>query len=120
MITSATKIVDQTAIGTPRVIRNPWNGPMKFGANQTIYIVPNAIIVASIEAATCLFTGNPIETNVMPEEYRSKIAPPIKPITATIANGIRYQVGSSVVRAPIGSLAIASPRCEELPASNDP
>ena len=39
----------------------------------------------------------------------SSTAPPTRPSTATIANGTRNQVGSSVVSAPIGSVKIASP-----------
>ena len=40
----------------------------------------------------------------------SSTAPPTRPSTATTMNGSRYQVGSSVVRAPIGSALIASDR----------
>ena len=45
------------------------------------------------------------------------MAPLISPVTATIANGIKYQVGSAAVSAPIGSLAIASLKVLLLPAS---
>ncbi len=38
----------------------------------------------------------------------SSTAPPTRPRMATMMNGTRYQVGSSVVSAPIGSLAMAS------------
>src|SRR6478672_8268582 len=38
----------------------------------------------------------------------SSTAPPTRPSTATTMNGTRYQVGSSVVSAPIGSLAMLS------------
>ncbi len=37
----------------------------------------------------------------------SSTAPPTRPSTATITNGTRNQVGSSVASAPIGSAAIA-------------
>jgi len=36
----------------------------------------------------------------------SSTAPPMRPSTATIANGTRNQVGSRTASAPIGSLAI--------------
>ena len=78
------------------------------------------MITPSIAAAMWRFTGRPIETKVIPDEYRSRIAPPISPSTATKANGIRYQVGSKVVRAPIGSEAIAPDKSFELPANIDP
>ena len=78
------------------------------------------MIVASRDAATCLFTGSPIETNVIPDEYKSRIAPPTKPKIATNAKGMRYQVGKIVVRAPIGSALIASLKLFELPARSAP
>ena len=77
-------------------------------------------MVASRDAATCRFTGKPIETKVIPEEYKSRIAPPTKPKIATKANGMRYQVGKIVVRAPIGSALIALLKLFELPANRAP
>ena len=77
-------------------------------------------MTASIEAAMWRLTGKPIETRVKPEEYRSRIAPPTKPRTATKAKGIKYQVGSNIVNAPIGSIAIASLSSLLLPARADP
>src|ERR1700730_10724601 len=50
----------------------------------------------------------------------SSTAPPTSPSTATMANGTRYQVGSSVVSAPIGSAAIALLSLAEEPASSRP
>ena len=50
----------------------------------------------------------------------SSTAPPTSPSTATRANGIRNQVGSTVVSAPIGSAAIALLRSAEEPASSSP
>ena len=55
-----------------------------------------------------------------PDEYKSRIAPPISPSIATAAKGIKYQVGTSVVSAPIGSIAIFSPRSLLLPANKEP
>ena len=73
-----------------------------------------------MEAATWRFTGNPIETKVIPDEYRSRIAPPTSPRIATSAKGIKYQVGSIVVSAPIGSDAIALLKVFDEPASSAP
>ena len=50
----------------------------------------------------------------------SSTAPPTRPSTATIANGTRYHSGSSVVSAPMGSLAMASLRSELDSASMIP
>ena len=50
----------------------------------------------------------------------SSTAPPTRPSTATRANGIRNQVGSTVVRAPIGSAAMPSLSSVEEPASSSP
>ena len=82
--------------------------------------MPIVIIRPSIPAATYRLTGKPIETKVNPDEYRSRIAPPINPKTATKAKGIKYQVGSKVVKAPIGSLATLLFRSSLLAASKDP
>ena len=62
----------------------------------------------SIIAAWWRLIGTPIETSARPDEYRSKIAPPTKPRIATSAKGMRYQVGNIAVKAPIGSIEIAS------------
>ena len=78
------------------------------------------MITASIDAATCRFTGTPTEISARPDEYRSRIAPPISPRIATAAKGIKYQVGTSVVSAPIGSIPILSARSLLLPASIEP
>ena len=78
------------------------------------------MITASIDAATCLFTGSPTDISASPDEYRSRIAPPMSPRIATAAKGIRYQVGTSVVSAPIGSIPIISPRSLLLPANIEP
>ena len=78
------------------------------------------MIKPSIAAAVCRFTGTPIETKVRPEEYKSRIAPPIKPKMATSANGIKYQVGNKVVSAPIGSEATSSLNSGLLAANNEP
>ena len=48
----------------------------------------------------------------------SSTDPPIKPSTATIANGTRNQVGSRVASAPMGSAWIAEFRLDEEPASS--
>ncbi len=50
----------------------------------------------------------------------SSTEPPIRPSTATIANGTRNQVGSRVASAPIGSAPIALLRLAEEPASSSP
>ena len=50
----------------------------------------------------------------------SSTAPPMRPSTATIANGTRNQVGSSTVSAPIGSAPIAVLSAFEEPASSSP
>ena len=50
----------------------------------------------------------------------SSTAPPTRPSTATIANGMRNQVGSSVVSAPMGSFAMALLRLADEPASSSP
>src|ERR1017187_2758815 len=50
----------------------------------------------------------------------SSTDPPTSPSTATMANGTRYQVGSSVVSAPIGSPAMALLSLAEEPASSNP
>ena len=50
----------------------------------------------------------------------SSTEPPISPSTATIANGTRNQVGSSVASAPIGSACIAEFRLLDEPASSRP
>ena len=50
----------------------------------------------------------------------SSTEPPIKPSTATIANGTRNQVGSRVASAPMGSAPIAELRLLDEPASSRP
>ncbi len=50
----------------------------------------------------------------------SSTEPPTRPSTATIANGTRNQVGSSVVSAPIGSAPIALLSLADEPASSSP
>ncbi len=50
----------------------------------------------------------------------SSTEPPIRPSTATMANGTRNQVGSKVVSAPIGSAPIAALRVLDEPASSRP
>ena len=78
------------------------------------------MITASIDAATCRFIGTPTEISANPDEYKSRMAPPINPKIATAAKGIKNQVGTSVVSAPIGSIPIFSDRSLLLPASIDP
>ena len=78
------------------------------------------MITASIDAAMCRFTGSPTEISASPDEYRSSIAPPIRPSIATAAKGIKYQVGTNVVSAPIGSIAIFSLSSLLLPANSEP
>ncbi|CAB4727954.1 unannotated protein [freshwater metagenome] len=68
----------------------------------------------------CRLTGTPIETRVSPDEYKSRMAPPINPRIATSANGIKYQVGSKVVSAPIGSDATRLFNSSLLAASSEP
>ncbi len=50
----------------------------------------------------------------------SSTAPPMRPSTATMANGTRNQVGSRMASAPIGSLAIEVLSAFEEPASSSP
>ena len=50
----------------------------------------------------------------------SSTDPPTRPSTATMMNGTRYQVGSRLASAPIGSLAIAADRLFDEPASSRP
>ena len=50
----------------------------------------------------------------------SSTDPPTRPSTATMANGTRNQVGSSVVSAPIGSAPIALLSLADEPASSSP
>jgi len=50
----------------------------------------------------------------------SSTDPPISPSTATMANGTRNQVGSSVASAPIGSAPIAKLSLLDEPASSRP
>ena len=50
----------------------------------------------------------------------SSTAPPIRPSTATIANGTRNQVGSTSARAPIGSEPMSWDSCWDEPASSSP
>ena len=50
----------------------------------------------------------------------SSTEPPIRPSTATIANGTRNQVGSRLASAPIGSAPIAVLRLLDEPASSKP
>ena len=60
-----------------------------------------------MSAAWWRLTGRPIDIKAKPDEYKSSIAPPTNPKIATKAKIIKYQVGSSVVNAPIGSVAMA-------------
>src|SRR5438309_10200883 len=50
----------------------------------------------------------------------SSTDPPTSPSTATMMNGTRYQVGSRLASAPIGSLAIAADRLVDEPANSRP
>jgi hypothetical protein len=50
----------------------------------------------------------------------SSTAPPIRPSTATSANGTRNQVGSTSVSAPIGSEPMSVDSFSEEPASSSP
>ena len=50
----------------------------------------------------------------------SSTEPPTRPSTATITNGTRYQVGSRLASAPIGSAPIALDRLFDDPASSRP
>ena len=50
----------------------------------------------------------------------SRTAPPTRPSTATSANGTRNHVGSKVVNAPIGSVAMAALSSCDEPASISP
>ena len=50
----------------------------------------------------------------------SSTEPPIRPSTATMTNGTRNQVGSSVASAPTGSAPIAELRLVDEPASSRP
>ena len=50
----------------------------------------------------------------------SSTDPPTRPSTATMMNGTRYQVGSRLASAPIGSAAIAVDRLDDEPASSSP
>jgi hypothetical protein len=50
----------------------------------------------------------------------SSTDPPTSPSTATIANGTRNHLGSSVVSAPIGLAPIAELRPLDEPASSSP
>ena len=50
----------------------------------------------------------------------SSTAPPIRPSTATIANGTRNQVGSTSASAPIGSAPMSWASCGDEPASSSP
>ncbi len=50
----------------------------------------------------------------------SSTDPPTSPSTATMMNGMRYQVGSRLASAPIGSAAIATDRAFDEPASSRP
>ena len=50
----------------------------------------------------------------------SSSAPPIRPSTATSANGTRNHVGIAAASAPTGSLPIAVDRSGDEPASSSP
>src|SRR5690349_12143123 len=78
------------------------------------------MIVPSIRAATYRGTRTPSVNRARPEEYMSSTDPPTSPSTATITNGMRYQVGSRLASAPIGSAPIAAERAFDEPASSRP
>ena len=83
-------------------------------------MVPINITVPSMPAAMWRLTGSPTDINVNPDEYKSRIAPPTNPKIAISANTARYQVGSRVVNAPIGSIPIDSDNFGSLPAKSAP
>jgi hypothetical protein len=61
-------IPHQAAIGTPSVIRKPWNGPMKSSAKKTTATVPITIRTPSIMAATGRGTRTPAASSDRPDE----------------------------------------------------
>src|ERR1044072_2677734 len=71
-------------------------------------MVPSTIRTPSMPAATKRGTGRPSDSSVRPEEYRSRIAPLIRPATATSTKGTRNQFGRMVARPPMGSFDTAS------------
>ena len=83
-------------------------------------MLPTNMIAPSKSAAIWRLIGTPMASKVRPDEYKSRIAPPTKPRIAISAKKARYQVGSKVVSAPIGSIAIASLNFGSLPESAAP
>ena len=65
---SARKIPHHTAIGTPSVIRNPWNGPMKLSAKKTMYTAPMIMMTPSMPAATGRGILRPALSRASPDE----------------------------------------------------
>ena len=62
------RIPAQAAIGTPRVIRKLWKGPMKFCAKNATQIVPAVRITPSTAAAAGRGILMPRLIRVRPEE----------------------------------------------------
>ena len=58
----------QAAIGTPSVIRKPWNWKKNSSAKKTTATVPITMSAPSIEAATGRGTRRPAASNERPEE----------------------------------------------------
>ena len=65
---SAIMIPAHAASGTPSVMRNDWNGPMKLSAKKTTQIVPRVRITPSTKAAAGRGMRTPRESRVRPEE----------------------------------------------------
>ena len=61
-------IPHQAAIGTPSVIRKPWNWTKKSSAKKTTKTVPSTIRTPSIIAATGRGTRRPAASSESPDE----------------------------------------------------
>ena len=65
---SAMRMPAQLASGTPRVMRNDWNGPRKSWAKKTTQIVPTVRITPSTAAAAGRGMLMPSVSSVRPDE----------------------------------------------------